>query len=562
MIKKLFKHVSFFIENKWYIISLIVSAVAGYGYQLGHGTCGIDDVAIDMYFKDGLGVAIGRWPFFYINKVIPIAEYQPFIFDFIAVLLLMLGAVLWSAVIREIMKEELPIFCYIVFSAMFLLYSLIAEVFIFYLHNGIAIIYCLVGGSLYFFYYLWTEKVSVKEKIIWNIVRAVFLCVAISFYESAANLYLFGVLLVIFLDAVQENKLCSNNFKNAFLMLGSTAGVLIVAIWGRTVITRFTMETFSLQDYFFRSITDISWISAGSFRELYAAFVMLVKMLIREYFVVGVVYYPIFLFAAATVFFMVYIVYKAIQNRNIWIFLYGIGTYATLYVLTIIQGDTLKYRSCQMFSVFVGIVMLLLTNKVLKQTSLTKKIGLFIILSIIIYSAIDLNGWFIYDYQKNQVELEVVREIGKELQRGNYDVEHKPVIFVGDFYLDEELLDKCYVDKGEWGYLAVNWINCWMELESDSYCITQIMDLSLIDWGIESLAFYGGYNKPLQNLFEYCGYNFIWPELHLYEEIMPIYYDYYGPGYEYMKTEAYGEMEQYPYNGYIEEMEEYIVVKL
>ena len=39
----------------------------------------------------------------------------------------------------------------------------------------------------------------------------------------------------------------------------------------------------------------------------------------------------------------------------------------------------------------------------------------------------------------------------------------------------------------------------------------------------------------------------------VYEELMPIYYDYYGEGYEYMKTEAYGEKEQYPYDGYIEE---------
>ena len=89
MIEKLSEHIKFFIRNKGYMISLLVSAVAGYGYQLGHGTCGIDDVAIDMYFEDGLGVAIGRWPFFYLNKVLPIAKYQPFIMDFLAILLLM-----------------------------------------------------------------------------------------------------------------------------------------------------------------------------------------------------------------------------------------------------------------------------------------------------------------------------------------------------------------------------------------------------------------------------------------------------------------------------------------
>lgn len=562
MIKKLSEHIKFFIKNKWYVISLFISAIAGYGYQLGHGTCGIDDVVIDMYFEDGLGVAIGRWPFFYINKVIPVAEYTPFIMDFVAVIFLMLGAVLWCAVIRELVKEEVPILCYIVFSAMFLLYSLIAEVFIFYLHNGIAIIYCLVGFSLFAFCYLWTNKMQPGKKIIWNIVMTVMLCVAISFYESAANLYLFGVLSILFLDVVQGNMLHAGNLKNAVLLLGHTAGVLVIAILGRSLMTRFTMNAFSLQEYFFRSITDISWLSGGSLSELYGDLVMLVKMLIREYFVVGVVYYPILLFAIASVFFVAYVVYKAIRDKNVWVFLYGAGTYATLYVLTIIQGDTLKYRSCQMFSIFVGIVMMALTYNILKQKGWLKAIGMVLISGVIIYSAIDLNGWFVYDYEKNQAELEVVHEIGQDLQNGGYDVANKPVVFVGDFYLDEELLDKCYVEKGEWGYSALNWINGWMELESDSYCVTQIMDLSLIEWAIESLASYGGYNKPMQNLFEYCGFSFVWAESELYEAIMPIYYDYYGPGYEYMKTEAYGEKEQYPYEGYIEETEDYIVIKL
>ena len=562
MISRLLEHVKFFVKNKLYMVSLLVSAIAGYGYQLGHGTCGIDDVAIDMYFEDGLGVAIGRWPFFYINKVVPIAEYTPFITDFLAVVLLMLGAVLWSAVIREVVKEELPIFCYIVFSVMFLLYSLIAEVFIFYLHNGIAIIYCLVGFSLFVFYYLWTNKVLTSKKIMWNIVVILLLCIAISFYESAANLYLFGVLLVVFLDMVQGERLRAGNMKQAVLLLGHTAVVLVAAILGRTLVTRFTMNAFSLQEYFFRSVTDISWISTGSLGELYAELVMLVKMLIREYFVVGVVYYPILLFALATIFFLVYVVYKAIRNKNIWIFLYGIGAYATLYVLTIIQGDTLKYRSCQMFSVFVGTVMMAFAYSTWKQKGWPKVLGMVVIWGAIIYSAIDLNGWFIYDYEKTQAELNVVYEIGQDLQNGGYDVANKPVVFVGDFYLDEEILDKCYVKKGEWGYSALNWINCWMELESDSYCITQTLDMSLIEWSIESLASYGGYNKPLQNLFEYCGYPLVWAESSLYEEIMPVYYDYYGPGYEYMKTEAYSEKEQYPYDGYIEETEDYIVIKL
>jgi len=562
LLTKLSEHIKYFIKNKWYMLSLVVSAIAGYGYQLGHGTCGIDDIVIDMYFEDGLGVAIGRWPFYYINKVINIAEYTPFITDFIAVLLLMLAAVIWCALFREIMKDELPVLCYSIFSAMFLVYSLIAEVFIYYLHNGIAIIYCLTGISLFGFYYLWTNKISAKRKLVITLTTILMMCVSISFYESAANLYLFGALLVIFVDCIQEKRMDVEKWKKAIASLGYVALILVAAIVGRTIVTRFTMEAFSIKEYFFRSVSSIEWLTSGNLRSIYVNLVMLIKALVKEYFAVGVVYYPILLFALATVFFIVFVIYKAITGKNIWVFLYGLATYASLYVLALIQCDTLKYRSCQMFSVFVGFIMMIMTYIVMKQKGWIKTVGIIFIAGMVVYSAIDLNGWFIYDYEKNQIELQIVQKIGQDLQSGEYDIENKPVVFVGDFFLDEEILDKSYIEEGEWGWPVVKWANEWMEMVSDSYCFTQILDLSLIEWGIEGLAEYGGYNRPLQSLFEYCGYSFIWAESELYEEIMPVYYDYYGPGYEYMKTESYGAQEQYPYDGYIEETEEYIVVRL
>ena len=236
MIKKLNEEIRYFLNNKMYVISLIIAAVAGYGYQLTHGTCGIDDIAIDMYFEDGLGVAIGRWPFFYINKLVNVADYQPCIMDFAAVLLLMLAAVLWSALVRSIVKIELPIMCYVVFSTMFMVYSLIAEVFIFYLHNGIAIIYCLVAICLYGFYYIYLSRLDVKKLIGMNVIFAILMCVAISFYESAANMYLFGALGVIFLDTVNENRLGTCQVKNAVRLMWYIVRILIYAIVGRSVL--------------------------------------------------------------------------------------------------------------------------------------------------------------------------------------------------------------------------------------------------------------------------------------------------------------------------------------
>ena len=69
MIYELRKQIEYFLRNKIYMVSLIIAAVAGYGYEITHSSLGIDDVCIGLYFDDGLGVSIGRWPFYVINKL-------------------------------------------------------------------------------------------------------------------------------------------------------------------------------------------------------------------------------------------------------------------------------------------------------------------------------------------------------------------------------------------------------------------------------------------------------------------------------------------------------------
>lgn len=90
------------------------------GYVLTHGTCGIDDNSIDLYFEKGMGAAIGRWSYYLINKVVPIANYTPFIGDFITLLLLMLAAAAWCILLRMLIARELPMWAYIVFAVVFL----------------------------------------------------------------------------------------------------------------------------------------------------------------------------------------------------------------------------------------------------------------------------------------------------------------------------------------------------------------------------------------------------------------------------------------------------------
>ena len=86
MIYELRKQIEYFLRNKIYMVSLIIAAVAGYGYEITHSSLGIDDVCIGLYFDDGLGVSIGRWPFYVINKLFHVTGFEPFIMEFAAVM--------------------------------------------------------------------------------------------------------------------------------------------------------------------------------------------------------------------------------------------------------------------------------------------------------------------------------------------------------------------------------------------------------------------------------------------------------------------------------------------
>ena len=97
--------IEYFLRNKIYMVSLIIAAVAGYGYEITHSSLGIDDVCIGLYFDDGLGVSIGRWSFYVINKLFHVTGFEPFIMEFAAVLILMFAAIVWSAVLRYILGD-------------------------------------------------------------------------------------------------------------------------------------------------------------------------------------------------------------------------------------------------------------------------------------------------------------------------------------------------------------------------------------------------------------------------------------------------------------------------
>lgn len=149
--KQLKTEIKAFLENKIFVILLILTAIGCYGFKMMHPTIGIDDTPYEYYFSDGLIVVVGRWVLFLLNRILDIGQFAPFLTDFAAVLLLMIAAVLWCVVFHRIFGEEIPKWGYLFFACLFISNPLISEVFTYFLHNGIAIGYTFSALAVLFF---------------------------------------------------------------------------------------------------------------------------------------------------------------------------------------------------------------------------------------------------------------------------------------------------------------------------------------------------------------------------------------------------------------------------
>lgn len=101
-----------------------------------------------MYFVDGLAPQIGRNTIYLINKIFNVAENAPVITDFLGVAFMMIAATLLCAVFKECSEDRIEEWTYIAFLATRLSFSLTAEVFVYYLHNGIGLAYVLTTLAL------------------------------------------------------------------------------------------------------------------------------------------------------------------------------------------------------------------------------------------------------------------------------------------------------------------------------------------------------------------------------------------------------------------------------
>lgn len=523
--KKLYEEVKWFLEQKIYLVAMILTAVCSYGFEIVHPIIGIDDTAVELYLQDGLEVVMGRWTVFLFNKVFHMAEFAPFLLEVVGVLFLMLGITLFCVLIKRILQgyAEVSIWGYTIFGCVFLSNPIISEVFIYYYHDGVGLGHILIALALLAFYEavkLTTHGKSEAQGTALTWKRAVgqyalsmlLLWVAVGCYESLIILYIMGAIVVLFLHGIahrEDLKACVVIKQLAICAMLTVGSVLL-----RGIMISLLTELFDLYAVEGimgqRGLSEMSVLfgEGGGLEYLW----MLVKRFYLVYYVNAVCYMPVTGYVAAIAIIGVIALVLAVRRKNAWYPILWVGMQIAPFLLTLAEAKITLYRSCQYLPFFtaVGVLLLYIFLSKCKRTGRYWQYGMAVAALILVYNqATMMNKSFYTDYLKYEHTKDTLSKVVYEVEKCGGD---KPLVFVGHYETPHQFVEDYYVDYGskeyQWIVRLTDWIDPHLKekyFTPYGYSFVGEAYYPFILWGLDA---FDGTNGQMIRFLEMHGYSY------------------------------------------------------
>ncbi len=533
---------------KWIIGIMALVAILTYGYFLTHSTIGLDDTAIEQYFIAGWAPYVGRWTLFLLNKVFHFAHFTPWFMDAVGVILLCVAAYLFCVLWYRISEKKVSTLSLVAFATIFITYPLLGEVYIYYLHNGISLSFCLLALSGL----AWWEYLSKGDwkQVAWIVP---FLSLAIGCYESFALVYLV-MICAIYVISIAKTTITKHKIGRWFIDIGMAVVPFLLSVIIRTIMYTIINASLGLESNA-RGMSSLElWVLNDPIvllKDLIYQF--LIRYILNGQFIFGIKVFVIVMIAT-----MIALIVIAAVKKKWHILVWGAAMLVSPWVLVIVELTITPYRASQAVMLLIATSSFMIFEMILcvswkkGKNIITVLLGL--LLTIIVFrQGFELNEYFYQDYIRNEYNENYCREIAVELNKG-YDMS-KPVIFIGQRVMPEGFRDYSYLelDTQEYYNFTVQ-----MDLRYtkalynyvDPECGYRIYDIAstdMLNW--LSWAELGDGEYEIYRYMKMMGYEFVQPTAELRKQLI---------------GEAI-EMQQYPIwpqNGSIVEKEEYIIVYL
>lgn len=443
-----------------YWIIVITTAVLSYGYNITHFAIGVDDTAMKLYFEEGLSVCINRWTLFFLNRVLHlnIINWPTGFVECLAACLLVLSFSLWCFFINRILVSveiTLSGWFYGLAAAMAVSCPIMSEVWVYYLHNGVAIAYGLTALALQLF--LQSLQHDSRHNLIEILGSGFCLAAALGCYETMMDCFLIGALTAFMILHALSDKRKNPTYDIRFFSWVVKGGiVLTISLLVRALMHEVLKSVYHLDNMAKYGMNEYN-LMFGDLFVTPGEFGILIKKMYLRYYVNAVVYLPITFLVLSWVMIGSFAVFFTIKRRNPWIII-CVPVMAFVPVLSsIVAGRAKRYHSAQFVPIvimlgFIFFGVALHYSKGLKNRILT--VGVLVIaLGGIIVQIQDMNRWFIQDYNKYLEAKQIMTDVAENLIE-NYDIE-KPIVVVGATLPSDELCREASIPLDSWKYHVI-----------------------------------------------------------------------------------------------------------
>lgn len=436
LMKTLKEDIEFFVKKIEYIIPLIITAILSFGFVITHYSVNIDTLSSERYYREGELLTQSRYGGVLLDKILGVMEYNPFFVDCLAVIFLVMASITFCILFKKISKNKINTVAYTIFSCLFVSYPLINEIFVYTpMSFGVCFSFFIAAVILNLLYSYRDNK-----KIRSLVYSTLLMCLIISIYESSAAVLLCGFFIIEILDCIYNNP--KKKIKDTIINLIIMVIPMVVALIINSIISNLIFTIGDISPNANRAAKTIMYQTLG----IANGIINLIKTVFYSYGVNGFLYLPITVMQIACIIMFILGIVYAVKRKNITIFLLFLGSICSLFVLSIIQGNAAPYRTCQVFQIFSAFAFMILIQSLIYTNKAKLMKNIFICLSflVIFYQAKDLNKYFYLNYTRYEQEKIALVSMAERLKE-QYDIENKPVVFVGNYELSNYIIERCYI---------------------------------------------------------------------------------------------------------------------
>jgi len=395
----------------WGIVFLF--AVLSYGFNIFNRTIHVDDLVLPQYLGDGYDYMVRqmRWGWWLYHKFLGENMYSPFIFQFCAVIFLVAAGTACTCIFY-CMNDRIKPYQAAIICSMMVTYPLVNEFWEYF--------FCQVAvGNIFLAAVAVLVMMLVENRKLAWVLSSAILSIVASSYESGLFVYTTLVLIVLFCEY------CINEKKDNWIKEGLTyAGPLLIGVGLRFLIGWCFLLVLRL-DYLQFSDVSIHWRLEG----LGGQIKDLVWKLLSSYVRKGLVYFPIAILCLFIAVFCIYFITLASKKKKFLPVLIGGSVVVSLFLLSIVQGTVMPYRTAQGFIVFMGFVTFLLICET-NFKPVVKTIMTGVLIWVCWRQGVYANEISALNNQRSDNEAVLISQVGYDLMTEYPD---KPVAFVGNY---------------------------------------------------------------------------------------------------------------------------------